>query len=272
MVETVRKLTDTEQQIIAYQQMGKPLAIRNLIATNNEGLIEWALNNTGYKYDNRRDLEEMRQEAYIILLEALDNWNNHNYAFTTYYRYKVLNMNRKTELYNQDTSLNTFVGEDEESELMDFIEDEESAAEFEAIEDKDQNNYIKKAISEVLSEKSCSLLFAKYGVNEEEKTYRELSEKYNVTGSYIRQIVEKAKRDLRNNYKIKMLWEEYSNIDGFRTSSLILYGGSKTNKVSRPVEEAVFDRLEKLKLIEEESKNRIMRLINESERMCKRTI
>lgn len=266
MAEITRELTETEQQIKAYQEMGKPRAIRNLIATNNEGLVKWALNDTGYFNDLRRDDEEMKQEAFILLLEAIDEYDHTRGAFSTLYRYKVLNMNRKTELYNQDTSLNTIIaGEEDETELMDFIEDEEAQTGLIAVEDKDEQRQVREEVKTTLGDELASLIFASYGIGQEKKTYKEIGEKLGVTGSYIGRQIQKARYKLARNNRLRNIYEEYKNIDLMFTGSIIEFRGTKTNRVNSIVEQATVRRLElkeRIRLLAEENKANFIADIN----------
>lgn len=259
VLDKTRQLNEMEQQIVAYQNMGRPRAIRNLIATSNEPLITWALNNTGYSNDERRDYDEMFQEAYIMLLEAIDSWENHNYAFTTYYRYNVLNMKRKSNLYNRDTSLNAIVSsDDDESELMDIIEDESAQDDLIEVEDEDERKQIREEVKttlkdelgETLGEKVTKMLFANYGIEQEKKTYKEIAKEYGVTVSYIGSQVQRARVKLTRNVKLLAIWQEYNNINYINTGSILEFRGTKTNSVNSIVESAVMRRLE----LEEELK------------------
>lgn len=260
VLDKTRQLNEMEQQIVAYQNMGRPRAIRNLIVTSNEPLITWALNNTGYSNDERRDYDEMFQEAYIMLLEAIDSWENHNYAFTTYYRYNVLNMKRKSNLYNRDTSLNAIVSsdDDDESELMDIIEDESAQDDLIEVEDEDERKQIREEVKttlkdelgETLGEKVTKMLFANYGIEQEKKTYKEIAKEYGVTVSYIGSQVQRARVKLTRNVKLLAIWQEYNNINYINTGSILEFRGTKTNSVNSIVESAVMRRLE----LEEELK------------------
>lgn len=274
VLDKTRQLNEMEQQIVAYQNMGRPRAIRNLIATSNEPLITWALNNTGYSNDERRDYDEMFQEAYIMLLEAIDSWENHNYAFTTYYRYKVLNMKRKSNLYNLDTSLNAIISsEDDESELMDIVEDESAQDDLIEVEDEDERKQIREEVKitlkdklgDTLGEKVTKMLFANYGIEQEEKTYKEIAEEYGVTGSYIGHQIQRARLKLMHNNKLRAIWAEYNNIDYMFTGSILEYGGSKTNRFNSVVESAALKRIEleqEIRGLQEESKDRVIESIN----------
>lgn len=266
MAEITRKLTETEQQIKAYQEMGKPRAIRNLIATNNEGLVKWTLNDTGYFNDLRRDDEEMKQEAFILLLEAIDEYDHTRGAFSTLYRYKVLNMHRKTELYNQDTSLNTIIaGEEDETELMDFIEDEEAQTGLIAVEDKDEQRQVREEVKNTLGDELAGLIFASYGIGEEQKTYREIGKIYGVTGSYIGHQIQKARYKLRRNIKLESIYNEYEKINYINTGSILEFRGTKTNRVNSIVEQATVRRLEleeRIRLLAEENKANFIADIN----------
>ncbi|NQV91370.1 sigma-70 family RNA polymerase sigma factor, partial [Candidatus Woesearchaeota archaeon] len=95
-------------------------------------------------------------------------------------------------------SLNASFGEDQRTELIDLIENENRISpEEEAIQ-----NALKRTISEVLSlqlsEKEQSILHLRYGIgNEQDLTLEEVGDMFNLTRERIRQIQEKALRTLR---------------------------------------------------------------------------
>ncbi len=107
----------------------------------------------------------------------------------------ILNMNANT------TSLNTFVGDDEDTELLSFVADENSNLEetvFENLSIDVIENIIKKTS---ITTREKDILFLRFGIKDGiPRTLEEVGSIYNVTRERIRQIECKALRKLRNAY------------------------------------------------------------------------
>lgn len=109
-------------------------------------------------------------------------------------------------IMNKPSSLNVPVDEDEESELIDFIEDKETVAIDETIS---KGELIRIIDESSLNEKERKVLYLRYGVFDNTiRTLEEIGKIFNVTRERIRQIESRALKKLRHNIYIK----EYYNI------------------------------------------------------------
>ena len=99
-----------------------------------------------------------------------------------------------SEIFLNTTSLNTIVGEGEESELGDFIPDENSPSVEETVEELHLQEAVQLALS-MLKPKEADVLRLRYGIDcEKGHTLEEVGEMYHVTRERIRQIQAKALR------------------------------------------------------------------------------
>lgn len=109
-----------------------------------------------------------------------------------------------TLLYSQDTmdivSLNTVVGEEDNSELGDFIADPNYVED--SIEEEERKRVIDSVLTELLSEREKEVIVYRYGLNDKPPmTLAQVGEIYGVTRERIRQIEALATRKLKNSYK-----------------------------------------------------------------------
>ena len=94
-------------------------------------------------------------------------------------------------------SLETPIGEEEESRLEDFIEDKEAISPQEAAISSNMTKQIQKVLS-TLSEREEKIVKMRFGIGEKhEYTLEEVGQDFDVTRERIRQIEEKALKKLR---------------------------------------------------------------------------
>ena len=100
-------------------------------------------------------------------------------------------------------SLETPIGEEEDSHLGDFIEDKTTASQLDIAESK----MLKEQIEEILgtlAPRESAVLILRYGLRDNRpRTLEEVGKVFNVTRERIRQIEAKALRKLRHPNKIK---------------------------------------------------------------------
>ena len=105
------------------------------------------------------------------------------------------------------TSLNTYVGEDEDSELGSFVIDDSSPS----VEDQIELKALTKIVNELLDTmkpKEQRVLRLRYGIGDgRQRTLEEIGKEFNVTRERIRQIEAKALSRLRHPSKSKLLKE-----------------------------------------------------------------
>lgn len=123
---------------------------------------------------------------------------NFNISIDKYYELKKLN-----NTFLHLTSLNTVVGEDEESELIEFIFTDED----ESLEDYIIKKELKEEIDMTLStltSREEEIIRQRFGLDDgERKTLEQIGKKYGVTRERIRQIEVKALKKLRHPIRSK---------------------------------------------------------------------
>ena len=102
-------------------------------------------------------------------------------------------------------SLETPIGEEEDSRLGDFIEDKKIAPPREATFNQDLREQTKKVLS-TLTPRQEKIIRMRFGIEEKaEHTLEEVGQDYNLTRERIRQIEEKALRKMRHPSRSKKL-------------------------------------------------------------------
>lgn len=259
----MEQMQTIEAQLKLYNDIGKPVLMRNMIAENNKNLVHGALNSTGFsqykvtKY-NKNDYEELYQEAFIIFLEAIENYENKGFNFSSYFYKCILQIHRRKEDYNQDLSLDTPLKIDEDMVLGDTIEDDTIRDDFEKVENSIIDEEIRSLLIDLLDREELEVVYHKYGINqrlEEEKTTKEIAETLNTDDKKALQIWRRARDKIRRNYKIRKLYEEIQGINIYNTGSILLYGGSKSNKIHSITEQSALLRIEKREKIKTEINN-----------------
>lgn len=111
-------------------------------------------------------------------------------------------------IINKPSSLNTGIGEDEDTELIDLLEDRESIP----LEEIAAKGELVRIIDESsLTERERKVLYLRFGViDNKTRTLEEVGKIFNITRERVRQIEAKALRKLRNNIYVK----EYHNTVG----------------------------------------------------------
>jgi RNA polymerase primary sigma factor len=104
-------------------------------------------------------------------------------------------------------SLETPIGDEEDSKLIDFIEDVNSSSPLQVLEMKELKQIIKDALSSVLNTREKSIVKLRFGIDgEREHTLEEVGQEFQVTRERIRQIEVKAIKKLKRagrTYPIK---------------------------------------------------------------------
>lgn len=175
----------------------------------------------GFKGNSIATEEDLIQEGYMALLEAIKYFDiNSGYKFTTYLNYTLKNafqrvMGLKTstqrnEPLNNSYSLNSNISQDdEETEEIDFIVDENALKEFERIEVSETQQIVWEAISH-LDERSKEVIIMKYF---KDMTLRNISDVLSVTIETVRQIELKALRTLRKMPSLRSLYFEMEELE-----------------------------------------------------------
>ena len=223
---------DTNKSIKEYQELGRPQAYRNIIAMSNIELMKWCLNKLGYYGMGHIDDEELEQESFILMLNAIDKFDISRGSFSNYLLMYLKNSLRQILTYNQDLSLEMPINDidGEKITLQDTIEDEKTTSEVLNIEDKSIDTDVRKEIKSTLGKEITDIIFYKYGIGSSVKTVKQLAKIYNMTEKDINKILIKAKRKLRNNKDLYYYLMDYMNREYYYGGSIIFYG-SRTNKI-----------------------------------------
>jgi RNA polymerase primary sigma factor len=100
-------------------------------------------------------------------------------------------------------SLETPIGEEDDSHLGDFIEDKSTASQLEIAETKESKELINDILTS-LAPREAAVLILRYGLRDNRpRTLEEVGKEFNVTRERIRQIEAKALRKLRHPNKLK---------------------------------------------------------------------
>ncbi|MFW5998681.1 MAG: RNA polymerase sigma factor RpoD [Halanaerobiaceae bacterium] len=113
---------------------------------------------------------------------------------------------REVKQYSQDpVSLETPIGEEEDSDLGDFIENEESPIPDEAITNELLREELEKVL-DTLTNREKRILELRFGIDDDRpRTLEEVGKQFGVTRERIRQIEAKALRKLRHPTRSKQL-------------------------------------------------------------------
>ena len=118
---------------------------------------------------------------------------------------------REIDFYSQDiVSLNTPIGEEEDSSLEDFIESDEESI-YEVAEKEELTNKINEILNgKGFTEREATVIRMRFGISPYKKMYtlEEVGQQYGVTRERIRQIEAKAIRKLKHPSRRKYL-EDY---------------------------------------------------------------
>ena len=102
-------------------------------------------------------------------------------------------------------SLETPIGEEDDSHLGDFIEDKSNATQIEIAETKERKELIEEILTG-LAPREAAVLILRYGLRDNRpRTLEEVGKEFNVTRERIRQIEAKALRKLRHPSRSKKL-------------------------------------------------------------------
>ena len=248
-------LKATNEELAVGYQRGDKHAL-NRLTEQNRGIIHsfsysCYANNTNRCNSCGITAEDIAQEAFFAVCEAAKAYKAADeYKFTTYLSRHLKNCfarltgyttdKRKAEPLNNCDSLNRTVGDDEnQTEKGDLLEDPNSSAAFEYIEDNVYNHELHEAIDRCLNEltKEQSLVIkSRYYAN---KTLRQTGQDIGKTTERVRQIEVKALRELRHPRRARILKSFL-----YETSEAYIATGFSAWKSGGSVEERLLERAE----------------------------
>lgn len=107
-------------------------------------------------------------------------------------------------------SLETPIGEEGDSNIGDFVEDESSVTPVEYVNDVSLVEQVYEIMQETLTDREDKVIRMRYGLDgNEPMTLEEVGQEFNVTRERVRQIQAKAIRKMRSPSRFKKLKEFY---------------------------------------------------------------
>ncbi|WP_027625749.1 sigma-70 family RNA polymerase sigma factor [Clostridium lundense] len=197
----------TNEELVQLYQHGDKQALSKLIEQNT-GIV-YKLANKFYVEDtNSIDKEDLEQEGFIGLMIAAEKYDFNNpkkAKFTTYavhWIYSKINRYITQKNTNEETSLNTPIGKDEDAEIMDTLKSADYS--FENVEERIYNQQLRKELEEVIMEhntlKEREILKLRYGWNgNKSMTLYEVGQVFGTTLEKVRYTENTALRKIRRS-------------------------------------------------------------------------
>lgn len=196
----------TNEELVELYQGGNKKAL-DLIIEQNKGIVYKLANKFYTEGTSSIDKEDLEQEGFMGLMIAADKYNpdmENKAKFITYavnWIYQKIQRFVRYKNTNDETSLNTPLGEDGDMELQSTIQDTENA--YENIEEqlylKQLRSDLERGMSQYNTLKEIEILKFRYGWDIKPMTLNDIGELYGVTGSNIRDIQQRALRKLRQS-------------------------------------------------------------------------
>lgn len=152
--------------------------------------------------------EDMEQELYFALCNAVQAYDDTKpYKFTSYLEYQIMNAIRSALPRKplNEYSYNQTAGDDENTELLEFIEDETAELELQDVELTDIQTQVRQAVAE-LPKRERSVVSLYYF---DSQSLAQIAEILSVSPEMVRSIKNKGLRILRRNKAIKGIYDEF---------------------------------------------------------------
>lgn len=241
-MEQIKETNDTLFKM--YSKDKNNIEIRNKIVLNNLNLVPYTINTFNLFINGIHDYEEMLQDGYIALIKAVESFDNSlGYQFSSYAIKCILTLTRNRLDYNKDISLNVPINESAEGEieLIETIKDENIDIEKEAI-NKRFFSEIRNQLSSNLDHVELSVINGFYGINEKEKSIKELAESLNLSEQQVKNIKFNALQKIRRTKYFRMLYLDIKPVSYYPTFDFKrISSGNNFNNTS-PVEKIVFEK------------------------------
>ncbi len=152
--------------------------------------------------------EDLEQELYFALCNAVQAYDDTKpYKFTSYLEYQIMNAIRSALPRKplNEYSYNQTAGDDENTELLEFIEDETAELELQDVELTDIQTKVREAVAE-LPEREKSVIYLCYFSGQ---SLAQTAERLSVSPEMVRSIKNKGLRILRQNKAIRGIYDEF---------------------------------------------------------------
>lgn len=235
------------EELVYLYQNGNNNVLNELIE-NNRGIIV-KLANKFYINNSSIEKEDIEQEGYTGLIIAAQKYDLNNekralfitYAVNWIYQrmYKlVVGTSKKEEennkLNNNCTSLNTPMGEDEDMELIDYIEGIDYS--YENIDEKIYIEQLHQDLDQVMKDnltlKESEILKFSYGWNNISMTLKEIGEMFDISITRAGQIKINSLSKLRTSKWVRMNKQRFIS-DGYICNHSIIENSSMDNRNSK---------------------------------------
>lgn len=158
--------------------------------------------------------QDLQQELYFALCRAAQAYDDTKpYSFNSYLNYALKNVLRdrlpnksKRQITNSEVSYNTPISaEDKDSEMLEYIEDENAKRSFENIELSELQKIVRECVAE-LPLKENKVIYLHYFCGKE---YQAIDEYLHLKSGNAAKTARKALYMLSNNERIKLCYKEY---------------------------------------------------------------
>lgn len=194
-----------EELVQLYQEGNK--SVLDELVENNKKIVYKLASKFYVKGTNSIDITDLQQEGFIGLMVAAKKYNFNNpkkanfITYSIYWIYQKMQRFINTKNTNDEISLNTPVSEEDNSELMDCIEEIDYS--FENVEEKlylqQLRQELELVMNDKLSLKEREIIKLHFGWDKNNiMTLNEIGEVFNTSGERIRQFQNKAFLKMRN--------------------------------------------------------------------------
>ncbi|MDT8715545.1 sigma-70 family RNA polymerase sigma factor [Clostridium sp. 19966] len=197
----------TNEELVYLYRQGDKQALEILIEQNKS--IIYKLANRFYtEGTNAVDKEDLIQEGYLGLIAAADKYDFDNEKKAKFITYAVFWVNSKisrfinTRATKEEISLNSPIGDDDSSQLMDYIEGEDYSLENveERIYIKELREELEQAMNDNTSLKERETLKLHYGWNNGRiLSFGEIGSIFNIDDYQVKRIEGQALRKIRHS-------------------------------------------------------------------------
>lgn len=197
----------TNEELVYLYQQGHKEALERL-AEQNKRIIYKLANRYYTEGTSSIDKEDLIQEGYLGLIAAADKYDPDNEKKAQFLTYAIYWINQKmsrfvrTRCTNEETSLNTPIGDEGDSELMDYIEGVDYG--FENVEEQLYIKQLREELDQVMNQyntlKEREIIKLHYGWDtNKEMPLTDIGEIFDITKERIRQIESRALGKIRRS-------------------------------------------------------------------------